>query len=167
MTVRYVEEGYWETGFVYEDIEIDWGTYEIIIPRNDMPLVQASPVEIRELSLDTLRLRLRALEDDDFGIVEPTTHNYTAPFDIGGVTLAAVVEILAPYTITFEDGIYSVNITGGNTNAADRVNPNSVGVRTSNSAGLTDTSGFNTDLDIINQGIQDSSLFIPHTTDLP
>jgi hypothetical protein len=55
------------------------------------------------------------------------------------VQLARVIEILEPYTITFEDGAYAVNLVGANSNVADRLNLNQVSVRASNSAGLIQT----------------------------
>jgi FlaG/FlaF family flagellin (archaellin) len=117
-------------------ITIDWGTRVIYVPKADTVLVQASPSEIRELDVDVLRLRLKDLEDDDAGIPFPTTHVHNPPVSIGGVTLARVIELINGYTITFEDGIYIVNIAGGNSNIADVTNLNSVSIRTANSAGL-------------------------------
>ena len=64
------------------------------------------------------------------------THRHNPPVDVGGVSLARVVEIINGYTLTFEDGQYAVNLYGANTNAADVVNVNQVSVRSSNSAGL-------------------------------
>lgn len=138
MATLYAESGYYDKGYVYEAIEIDWATKTIIIPRGEMLLLQSAPIEIRQLNLDDFRKRLRDLEDDEQGMVFPVTHNYAQPTNVGGVTLASVVEILDPYTVTFEDGAYAVNIVGGNTNLADKVNINNVGVRTTNSAGLQD-----------------------------
>lgn len=138
MATLYAEAGYYETGFVYEAIEIEWATKTIVVPRAELLLLQTSPIEIRQLNLDDFRKRLRDIEDDDEGIIFSTTHNYAGPTNVGGVTLASVVEILDPYTVTFEDGQYAVNIVGGNTNLADKVNINNVGVRTTNSAGLQD-----------------------------
>lgn len=119
---------------------IDWNTYVINIPRADMLLVQSTPTEVRQLNIIDLRTYLRDTEDNDDGMPQPTTHDYSAPKDIGGVSLAPVVELLYPYTLTFEDGQYAVNITGGNSNLADKVNINQVSIRTANSAGLIDLS---------------------------
>jgi hypothetical protein len=55
---------------------------------------------------------------------------------LAGIILARVVELINSYTITFEDGQYAVNLTGANSNIADKVNVNQVSVRASNSAGL-------------------------------
>jgi hypothetical protein len=121
-------------------ITIDWGTKVISIPRADMGLLQTVPTEIRELDLNTFRLALKDLEDDPLGMTQDTTHNHVAPIGIGGVTLARVVELINGYTVTFEDGQYAVNLAGANTNLADKVNVNQVSVRSSNSAGLVQTS---------------------------
>lgn len=121
-------------------ITIDWATYVINIPRADMQLIQSTPIEVRQLDITTFHETLRDLEDGFDGIVNPSTHNYAASTEISGVILAQVMEVLAPYTVTFEDGQYAVNVVGGNSNIADRVNINNVGVRTANSAGLQDLS---------------------------
>lgn len=119
-------------------ITIDWATYTINIPRADMLLLQTTPIEVRQLDLTTFHEVLRSIEDDPEGMPQPVTHNYSGSTSISGVILAQVVEILDPYTITFEDGQYAVNVVGGNSNVADKVNINNVGVRTANSAGLQD-----------------------------
>lgn len=119
-------------------ITIDWATYTINIPRADMLLLQTNPIEVRQLDLTTFHETLRDIEDDPAGMPQPVTHNYSGPTSISGVILAQVIEILDPYTITFEDGQYAVNVVGGNSNVADKVNINNVGVRTANSAGLQD-----------------------------
>jgi hypothetical protein len=119
-------------------ISINWDTFVINVPKADTTLVQLSPTEIRELNINDFRLILKDLEDDEAGITFPTTHSHVAPITVGGVTLARVVEILSPYTVTFEDGQYAVNLVGANSNIADKTNVNQVSVRSSNSAGLTE-----------------------------
>ena len=121
-------------------ITIDWATHTISVLRTDMLVVQSVPVEVRQLDLDVLRVRLRELEATEAGMSFPVTHRYISPTSVGGVSLASIVEILEPYTVTFEDGQYAVNVVGGNTNIADRVNVNQVSIRTSNSAGLQELS---------------------------
>ena len=105
------------------------------MPKTDTTLVQASPTEIRELDLNTFRLALKNLEDDE-GITYPDTHSHSQPVTVGGVTLARVVEIINGYTVTFEDDQYAVNLVGANSNVGDVVNVNQVSVRSANSAGL-------------------------------
>lgn len=111
--------------------------YVIEIPKADLVLVSSSPTEIRELNIDNFRKTLGDLQDDAPGMPYPTAFVHTAPLTVAGVTLARVVEILDPYVIEFEDGLYNVNITGGNSNISDVTIKNQVGVNTSNSAGLT------------------------------
>ena len=101
-----------------------------------MTLIQSNPTEIRELNIDNFRLDLRALEAAEDGILWLHTHDHVAPIDVGGVTLARVVEIVNGYTVTCEDDQYAVNIVGGNSNIGDNVNVNQVSVRSANSAGL-------------------------------
>jgi hypothetical protein len=121
-------------------ITVDWGTGEITIPQSFMIQTQVTPIPVYQLNLADLRTELRLLEESPLGMAEPTILNYAAPTSVGGVTLAAVFIITDFYTITFVNGQYAVNIVGGNTNIADRVNINNVGVRTTNSAGLQDLS---------------------------
>lgn len=117
-------------------LSVNWLTGIISVPRSDMQLIQTLPNEIRQLDINAFRLELKNMEDGE-GITYTDTHSHIAPITVGGVTLARVVEILEPYTVTFEDGQYQVNLVGANSNIADRVNLNQVGVRSANSAGLT------------------------------
>ena len=55
---------------------------------------------------------------------------------MGTFTLARSVIILAPYFVTFEDGTYSVSLTGGNSNVQSRTTVNGVQVLPNNSGGL-------------------------------
>ena len=119
-------------------ITVNWPTKVINVPKADMTLVQSTPFEIRELNINTFRLTLKNLEDDEQGQPWPTTHNHNTAVTVGGVTLARVVEIINGYTVTFEDGSYAVNLIGANSNVGDVVNLNTVSVRAANSAGLTE-----------------------------
>lgn len=117
-------------------ISINWATKVISVPKVDTTLVQSSPSEVRSLNINTFRLDLKNLEDSDAGMANANTHNHNTEVTVGGVTLARVVEILSPYTITFEDGQYAVYLLGANSNIADKTNVNQVSIRSSNSAGL-------------------------------
>ena len=117
-------------------ISIDWGTRIVYVPKADTTLVQATPTEIRELNLNTFRLALKALEDNEQGITYPDTHTHNTEVILGGITYARVIAMINDYTVTFEDGYYAVNLIGANSNVGDVVNVNSVSVRSSNSAGL-------------------------------
>lgn len=118
-------------------ISVDWGTQVILVPQADLTLVSAG---VYELDVDTFRLALKDLEDDEAGMPFPRTHNHVAPITVGGVTLARVVEVINGYTVTFEDGQYAVNLVGANNNIADVTNVNQVSIRSQNSAGLAQSS---------------------------
>jgi hypothetical protein len=128
-------------------ISINWDTKVIFVPRADIPLVQSTPTEIRQLDINDFRLELKDLEDSVEGMPNLDTHQHNTTVEVGGVTLARVVEIINGYTVTFENGAYQVNLAGANSNIADVTNLNQVGVRSANSAGLQDISGFQERLD--------------------
>ena len=117
-------------------ITINWTTKVISVPKADLTLIQSTPTEIRELNLNDFRLTLKDLEDSEEGMPYLDTHSHNAPVDVGGVSLARVVEIINGYTVTFEDDQYAVNLVGANSNVGDVVNVNQVSVRSANSAGL-------------------------------
>jgi len=121
-------------------ISINFSTKVITVLRTDMTLIQSTPTEIRQLSIDQFRLDLRDLEDGFSGIAFDDTHLRNPSVTVGGVILASVVEMINNYTVTFEDGQYAVNLAGANSNIADVVNVNQVSVRSANSAGLQDLS---------------------------
>lgn len=114
-------------------ITIDWGTRVINVPQADLTLVSGV---LYELNVHAFHQILRGLEDDDEGMIFPTTHNHSSTVTISGTVLAHVVEIINGYTITFEDGQYAVNLVGANNNILDVTNINQVSVRSNNSAGL-------------------------------
>lgn len=136
----YVESGYWSDNYAQTGLTVLWPTSVIFVPRESLTLIQSNPTEIRQLNLDEFRLELKNLEDSSQGMAWTKTHNHNTSVTVGGVTLARVVEVIEPYTITFEDGAYAVNLVGANSNVGDRVNVNQVSVRSSNSAGLQDLS---------------------------
>lgn len=136
-------------------LEIEWGsTYIIKVPKSYLQVVQTTPTEILQLDINQFRLDLKDLEASIGGISFFVTHSHVAPISVGGVTLARVVEILAPYTIEFEDGQYAVNLVGANSNIGDRVVVNQVSVRSANSAGLTFSEEIN------EQSFQDAAVWI-------
>ena len=103
-------------------MNVDWGNKIIYIDKLDMLQVQTTPVEVRQLDLDEFRLILHDLQDNVDGIVYLHMHEHVPPKTVAGVILARVVEIVNDYTVTFEDGLYNVNIVGGNSNISDRTN---------------------------------------------
>lgn len=138
MTQLYVANGYVLPGYVQSGITIDWEARIIHVPKFELSVIQTSPTEIRELDLNVFRSKLKTLEASEIGITYPPTHNHNQPVSVGGVTLARVIELINNYTVTFENGQYAVNLVGGNSNVADRVNVNQVSVRAANSAGLVE-----------------------------
>ena len=119
-------------------ISPNWITGVITVPRADMTLIQSVPTEIRQLNLNSFHQELRSIEDSADGRPWPKTHNHNTTVELGGVTYARVIEILDPYTVTFEDGQYAVNLSAANSNVGDKVNVNQVSIRSANSAGLVD-----------------------------
>lgn len=130
-------------------ISIDWLTHTIHIPQADLTWVSGT---LYELDTNQFRLTLKALEASEYGMPNLKTHNHNTTVTIVGVTYARSVNILAPYSIEFEDGAYSVMLTGSNNNIFDIANgrlvQNQVQVIPTNSAGLiqvTSGSGLSTE----------------------
>ena len=116
-------------------ITVTWPTKIINVPKADTTLVQSTPTEVRALNLDTLRLRLKDLEDNEDGMTFLDTHSHNPSVTVSGVQLAEVIQLINGYTVTFENGTYAVNLTGANSNVGDNVNVNNVSIRSGNSAG--------------------------------
>jgi hypothetical protein len=134
---NYIDDGYTEGDFyINSGVYIDWPAKEIYVPRRVGTLTQTTPTEIRQLDVTFFWQELKDLEDGEVGISYDDTHVNNPPVNVGGVTLARVLSIINDYTITFEDGQYTVQIVGGNSNIGDVVNRNQVSVATNNSAGL-------------------------------
>lgn len=115
-------------------ISVDWaGTQVIYIPKSYLTLISGS---VYSLDLNQFRLDLRDLEDSPDGRLWPRTHNHSTEVTLSGIPYARVIEILAPYTVEFEDGTYSVSCTGANHNLGDVKVVNSVSLIINNSAGL-------------------------------
>ncbi len=120
-------------------ITIDWGNTNVIfVPQADLTLVSGS---LYQLDVNAFRLALKDLEDDLQGMPFPRTHNHNTEAVLGGLTFARQVEIIAPYSVEFEDGAYSVQLTGANNNIFDIQSgilvQNQVQVIPNNSAGST------------------------------
>lgn len=117
-------------------ITIDYSglAYIINVPQAD--LTPTADPNVFNLDVDWFRLQLKDIEDGVVGQIFPDTHIHNTEVTLGGVTFARVFEVIAPYTVTFEDGQYAVNLIGANNNIADKVNLNQVSVRSNNSAGL-------------------------------
>jgi hypothetical protein len=116
-------------------------TYEIYVPKADLTLIEVGPPAKYELDVDAFRLELRDLEDDPDGRPWPKTHIHDTETTLGGVTYARKVQVLAPYSVTFEDGQYRVTLVGANNNILDVSNVNQVSIAPTNSAGLISAAG--------------------------
>jgi len=119
-------------------VTVNWITGVITVPKSFSTLIQSTPIEVRNLDLDVLRLKLRDLEDDVDGRPWPKTHTHNTQVVLSGITYARIFEVLPPYTITFVESVppYALNLVNANSNVADRVNINTTSIRSSNSAGL-------------------------------
>jgi hypothetical protein len=112
-------------------------TSVINIPQADLTFLSGT---LYELDTDVFRLALKGIEDDQGGITFLKTHTHNTEVTIAGVVYARLVSILAPYSVTFEDGQYTVLLKGSNNDiwdvASGILNQNQVQVIPSNSAGL-------------------------------
>lgn len=114
-------------------ISIDYLTNVIFVPQSF--LTSLGGLRYR-LDVNAFRNALKDLEDDPEGMVISDTHRHSTESTLSGTTYARQVEILAPYTVEFEDGMYQVECVGANHNILDRKVVNSVSLIIGNSAGL-------------------------------
>lgn len=114
-------------------LSVDWPTSVITIPQSYLTLISGS---LYELDLYQLHLDLRTEEATALGGPYSRTHDHDTEVSLSGLVYARRVNILPPYTVTFEDGQYGVNMVGANSNVFDVVNRNQVSVGSQNSAGL-------------------------------
>ena len=118
-------------------ISINWATKVINVPQADLTHISGT---LYELDTDAFRLTLKDLEDDEVGMPFPDTHRHNAAITVAGVTFSRVIEIINGYSITFEDGQYTVRLAGSNNNFFDVenyiLNQNQVQIISGNSAGL-------------------------------
>lgn len=111
-------------------------TSVIYIPKADLTLVQSVPTEIREINVNWFRLILKGLEDNEDGMCLLKTHTHNTEVSLAGLIYARTIKILAPYTVEFEDGQYTVNCVGANHNLSDVKVNNQVSLVVNNAAGL-------------------------------
>lgn len=116
-------------------ISIDPATFVITVPQADLVHVSGS---LYELDVDWFRLQLKDWEDGEVGMAMPDTHRHNTSTTLSGVTYARTVEVLSPYTVTFEavGPPYRVRCIGANHNISDVQNLNNVSLIIGNSAGL-------------------------------
>lgn len=126
-------------------LSIDYQTFVILVPQSYLTFVSGT---LYDLDVNQFRLDLKDLEDDSAGMPFPATHNHNTEVTIVGTTYARFVEILPPYSVEFEDGQYTVTLSGANNNIFDVAGgilvQNQVQVIPSNSAGLIVTTGSST-----------------------
>lgn len=118
-------------------ITIDWNTKIISVPKSDLAIISPS---VYELDVDWFRLQLKTIEDSEDGMTFPDTHEHVQESTLSGVTYARQVKIINGYTVTFEDGQYTVRCVGANHNLGDVKNVNQVSLIIGNSGGLIVTS---------------------------
>ena len=114
-------------------LTVDWPNKVIFIPKSYLS-PGANPSAFL-LDINNLHLDLRHLEETQ-GMAYPQTHEHNTAVEISGVNIARVVRIINGYSVTFEEGAYSVNLSGGNSNISDVANFNTVRVNSNNTAGL-------------------------------
>ena len=123
-------------------ISIDWATKVITVPQADLTFVTGT---LYELDTDAFRLALKDIEDDTEGIPFDDTHRHNTEVTVAGTTFARTLEIINGYSITFENGAYSVRLAGSNNNFFDVengiLNQNTVQIIAQNSGGLVVTAG--------------------------
>lgn len=116
-------------------ISIDPATHVITIPQADLTSLGGANYQ---LDTNAFRIALKDWEDSDAGIYQPQTHNHNTTVTIGGIQYARMIEILAPYTVTFQSTgtPYKVFLVNSNNNILDVTNLNDVSVASNNSGGL-------------------------------
>lgn len=114
-------------------ISIDWGTGVISVPQSYLTLLGGT---LYELDTEQFRLDLKALEASEEGIVFTDTHIHNTEYVISGDTYARAIQMLPPYSVEFEAGLYRVKLVGSNNNILDVAVLNGVSIAPTNSAGL-------------------------------
>lgn len=84
--------------------------------------------------MNTFHNNLRTIQASE-GQQWPDTHSHNTEATLSGITYARLIQILAPYSVEYEDGQYVVELVGASTNVLDRRVANQVSVVPINSAG--------------------------------
>jgi hypothetical protein len=114
-------------------ISVDWATKIISVPQSYLTNLGGG---LYELDVDVFRLDLKNIEDSEDGMSFLNTHNHNTSVTLSGVTYARTFEIINGYTVTFENGNYTVKCVGANHNISDVKNINSVSLLIGNSSGM-------------------------------
>lgn len=116
---------------------VNYLTKVITIPQADLTLVSGT---LYEHDTNAFRLELKEWEASVSGITEDIAHQHNTEVVVAGVTYSRTLEIINSYQIEYENGTYSVRLSGSNNNLFDVENgilvQNSVQVISNNSAGL-------------------------------
>jgi hypothetical protein len=134
---RYVDLSYYAPDdYAIAGVYIDWADRVIYIPKDFLNWLGG-----QNYALDTnaFRMALKDAEDSEWGMCFPDTHRHNTTVLLGGIEYARIIEMINGYTVTFEDGNYTVSLIGSNNNILDVTNLNNVAVRSNNSAGLIQT----------------------------
>lgn len=118
-------------------MNINWATGVITVYKTD-PFMTFVSGSTYNMDTNGFRLALKDFEDDPIGMSFQDTHRHNTTVLLGGIEYARILEILPPYTITFDDtgGAWVCNLTNSNNNILDRANLTSVQIKSNNSAGL-------------------------------
>jgi hypothetical protein len=118
-------------------VSINPSTQVITIPQADLTNVSGT---LYSLDTNALREEIIDLLDSEPWIPFPDVFAHNTEVTIAGVTYARFIEVVNGWSFTFEDGAYSVLLTGSNNNIWDIqngiLNQNQVQVIPQNSAGL-------------------------------
>lgn len=123
---------------------VNHSNFVITIPKSDTTFVRNNALtgyEVRSFDEYQFMRDLGDYLDSEDGAILPQAFSHNTQVTISGVVYARTITFLSPYTITFENGAYQVNLIGGsNNNLLDVLNPNGVSVIPANSAGLQNVS---------------------------
>ena len=133
MAGNYVVSGYVKPGYIGNAPIIYWNAKIVFVPKNILTEIGTN---LYELDISNFKKQIRVSEASDVGVSHPKIIEHKTTTLLSGVEYARTVEIVNGYTVTFENGVYAVNLVGANTNIQDVLNINSVSIRGNNSAGL-------------------------------
>ncbi len=123
-------------------VTCDWGTQTFFVPKADLTPVAGT---LYECDTNWLRQQIAALMDDSNGIVFVDAFRHNTEVLVAGTTFARTIEIINGFKLEFEDGQYTVRLTGSNNNFFDVANgilvQNQVQIISQNSAGLVAVEG--------------------------
>jgi hypothetical protein len=129
----YTPDDYADADYVQTGLIVNGVTKEIFVPQFFLTYLGGSSYA---LDTNAFRLALKDWEDSEEGQFYDDTHSHNTTVSLGGLEYARVIEMINGYTVTFENGSYSVSLIGSNNNILDVTNLNNVAVRSNNSAGL-------------------------------